>query len=138
MAHPFNARFYGWIIILHGAFWIAGIFIRHLHISLLFNLSIYTVCVLFPLPGTTLIWKFNLMCVYLNIFFNLLVGRTCCCEVLLWQENSWMPWRWRRWVLFIIIHFSFFIYAHVCIIVIELKDKLLHYTKIHLTWFACL
>lgn len=26
-------------------------------------------------------------------------GSSCSCQVLLWQENSRMPWRWGRWVV---------------------------------------
>lgn len=30
--------------------------------------------------------------------FSLTTGSTCCCQIILWQKNCWMPWGWRRLV----------------------------------------
>lgn len=64
------------------------------------------------------------------------IGRTCGCEVLLRQENSWMPRRWRRWVFLVFIVSLFFVLLHVCLFtdLYDLGKKIL-LIDVHLIFF---
>jgi len=99
----FEGIVYVCMIVYNGLFWIVNY-------SLL--TTSYYYCLYFAFCHIPLCWTMIILAVYLICVYNFfsLVGRAFCYQVLLWQENSWMPWRWRRWAFTILIS-PFFVWA---------------------------